>query len=310
MKSKDRFIILLVLLCIGSLFSGCEREEALKISMEEVETQAVQPPEEEGLRIAVSAIVSPKKTFIYYREMLDYVSEKLDVPVELVQRETYAEVNELIRQEKINAAFVCSGAYIVGHEQFAMELLVAPKAYGEPYYYSYIIVPEDSDAGDLEDLKDKKFAFTDPMSNTGKLAPTYMLAGIGETPESFFSGYIFTYSHDKSIEAVARKLVDGASVDSLIWDYANAANPEFTSKTKIISKSPPFGIPPVVVPTGLAPELKEKLRQVFLNMHLEPKGRTILANVKIDRFITIEDSAYDSIREMKTLLERQDEGNK
>lgn len=303
MKGKFEFIILLVLLVIGSLFLGCKREEAKKISLGEVETQSA--PEAEGLRIAVSAMISPKETFKYYREILDYISKKMGIPVELVQRDTYAEVNELVENEKLHAAFVCSGAYIDGHREFGMELLVAPKAYGEPYYYSYIIVPSDSDAERLEDLRGKKFAFTDPMSNTGKLVPTYMLAVVGENPDSFFSESIFTYSHDKSIEAVAQKLVDGAAVDSLIWDYAAATSPEFTSRTKIIRKSPPYGIPPVVIPRGLDPGIKEDLRKVFLNMHLDPEGRAILDKVKIDRLIEIEDRIYDSIREMREWVEEQ-----
>jgi phosphonate transport system substrate-binding protein len=234
--------------------------------------------------------------------MLDYISKKIGVPVELVQRDTYAEVNALVKDRKVSAAFVCSGAYIDGKREFGMELLVAPIAYGKPFYYSYIIVPIDSNAKRLEDLKGKKFAFTDPMSNSGKLAPTYMIGKIGENPESFFSDIIYTNSHDKSIEAVARNLVDGAAVDSLIWDYANTTEPEFTSKTMVIIKSPPYGIPPVVIPAGMAPELKEKLRNILLNMHLDAEGRSILEKVKIDRFTKIEDSAYDSIREMQRFL--------
>ncbi len=294
-------------LIIFSLLSGCKKEEAEVIILEVEETiPPVPPASDDELRIAVSAIISPKKTFIYYKEMLDYISKKMGMPVKLVQRDTYAEVNELVKQEKIHAAFVCTGAYIDGKDEFGMKLLVAPKAYGEPYYYSYIIVPADSDAGSFEDLRGMRFAFTDPMSNSGKLAPTYMLAKMGETPSTFFSKYIFTYSHDKSIEAVAQKLVDGAAVDSLIWDYLNATSPKFTSKTKIIFKSPPFGIPPVVVSKGLDPKTEADLKKLFLDMHLDPDCKKILDKLHIDSFIEIDDDAYDSSREMRSWVnERQ-----
>jgi phosphonate transport system substrate-binding protein len=304
MKGKYCFVFFVLLLSINLLFSGCEREKAEKVSLREVKSQPSLLPEKKGLKIAVSAIISPKKTFIYYKEILDYLSRKIDAPIELVQRDTYAEVNHLVKDEQIHAAFVCSGAYIDGHKDFGMELLVAPKAYGEPYYYSYVIVPVDSETRKLEDLRGKKYAFTYPMSNTGKLVPIYMLAMMGETSDSFFSKTIFTYSHDKSIEAVAHKLVDGASVDSLIWDYANVTNPEFTSKTRVIKKSPPYGIPPVVVPKGLDPKVKKKLREALLNMHLDAGGKIILEKVKIGRFIVIEDRAYDSIREMRKFVNK------
>ena len=101
----------------------------------------------------------------------------------------------------------------------------------------------------LADLRNYIFAFTDPDSNTGKLVPTYWLSLINERPETFFSKTIYTYSHDNAIMAVAKGLVDGAAVDGLIWEYYHHKNPVFTSETRIIRKSEPYGIPPLVTST-------------------------------------------------------------
>jgi phosphonate transport system substrate-binding protein len=155
----------------------------------------------------------------------------------------------------------------------------------------------------LQDLRGKRFAFTDPLSNTGRLVPTYMLAKMNETPESFFKATIFTQSHDKSIKAVAQGIVDGAAVDSLIWEYLNATNPEFTSRTRILQKSPAYAIPPVVVPRNLDPDLKASLKQAFLNAHIDPQGKQILRKMKIDKFTEIDDRAYDSVRKMQDWIE-------
>jgi len=303
---KKYILYLILFTSLLMVLFACEKEKAEVISLQEEEVLPTPPHNEvKGIKIAIAAIISPKKTLVYYKELLDYISKKMGVPVTLVQRDTYAEVNGLVRDEKIDVAFVCSGAYVDGHDVFGMEILAAPKAYGEPYYYSYIIVPVDSEYDELEDLRGKKFAFADPMSNTGKLVPTYMLAKINETPDSFFSKYIFTFSHDKSIEAVAQKLTDGAAVDSLIWDYTNATDPTFTSKTKVIVKSPPYGIPPVVVPRGLDPKMKSKLRNIFLNMHLDKESKALLDKLNIDSFVPVEDGAYNSIRDMKAWVQTQ-----
>jgi len=219
-----------------------------------------------------------------------------------VQRDTYSEINNLVQQGDVDMAFVCTGAYTEGKRNFSMELLAVPQMYGETLYYSYIIVPADSSARSLEDLRGKEFAFTDPLSNSGKLAPTYMLAQMNETPDRFFSSYTYTYSHDRSIEAVSEKVVDGAAVDSLIWKYFDSKTPQVTAKTRIIVQSPPYGIPPVVIPPGLDPELKEKLKNVLLHMHEDEEGRRILAEVRIDRFVEADDSLFDSVREMETRL--------
>ena len=254
-------------------------------------------------------MITPKEGFAYYREFLDYIGKRLNRHVELVERESYSEVNDLLRTGVVDVAFVCGGPYVEGHKDFGMELLAAPVAYGAASYYSYIIVPTDSSIYRFEELRGKKFAFTDPMSNSGKLAPTYMLARMNETPDTFFKSYIFTQTHDKAIKAVSMGVVDGAAVDSLVWEYANRNNPELTSKTRVIMKSPPYGIPPVVVRPGLDRGLKKELKEIFLNVHNDRKGRELLNKMMIDKFITVSDEAYDSIREMKRYLAAREQAN-
>jgi phosphonate transport system substrate-binding protein len=143
------------------------------------------------------------------------------------------------------------------------------------------------------------FAFTDPDSNTGKLVPTYWLWQMGEKAETFFKKTIFTFSHDNSILAVAKELVDGAAIDGLIWEYYNRKNPIFTSKTRIIRKSEPYGIPPIVASGFLASDLKNRIRQVLFSMHRDPEGQKILNELMIDRFTPPRDEWYDSIRNIE-----------
>jgi phosphonate transport system substrate-binding protein len=274
-----------------------------RISLQPSSAEVVSVPRQKNtLKIAVGAIISPTKSLVFYEDIFDYIGEKLGREVEMVQRKTYAEVNFLLEEERIDAAFVCSRPYVEGHRDFGMELLCVPMCFGKTEYCSYFIVHKDSLIQNLEDLRGKVFAFSDPLSNTGMLIPTYTLAMMGERPESFFRRHIFTYSHDNSIRSVAEKLVDGAAVDSLIWEYLKAEDPEWTAQTRIIYRSTPCGIPPVVVSPGIAPQLKEKLRSAFLNMHNDPRGREILKRILIDRFTVIEDSAYNSIRQMRAFM--------
>jgi phosphonate transport system substrate-binding protein len=302
-RCRNLLIVLVVLMLIFT--SACSRKKeprAVDLETREASRPAEIPSRDKSLRIAIGGMITPKEGYAYYREFLDYIGKRLHRHIELVDRESYSEVNDLLRTGAVDLAFVCGGPYVDGHKEFGMELLVAPVAYGAASYYSYIIVPKDSSVYRFEELRGRKFAFTDPMSNSGKLAPTYMLARMNETPDTFFKSYIFTQTHDKAIKAVSMGVVDGAAVDSLVWEYANRNDPELTSKTRVIMKSPPYGIPPVVVRPGLDPRLKEELKEIFLNVHNDRKGRELLSKMMIDKFITVSDDAYDSIREMKRYL--------
>lgn len=296
--------LVVVLALLATACSG----GAATIDFSQVEDQAptqAGAPGGNAIRMAVAPVFSPLPTFTLYQQLADYMGDKLGRPVELVQGKTYAEINDLVKSGDVALALVCTNPYLQGQQDFGMELLVAPLVRGEPYYYSLLIVRRDLDASSLEDLRGKTFAFSDPLSNTGRLAPLYQLALRGETPDSFFSRSIFTYSHDNSIRAVAEGVVDAAAVDSLVYDYLPVTEPDMMAKIKVIEKWGPFGINPFVVNPGLDPALKTQLRNVFLNMDKDSRGQELLAEFMVDRFIVPDDSIYDSVREMRSYLQER-----
>jgi len=270
-------------------------------------TVAVARPGEGGsptppLRVAVSSMISPKETFVHYRQLLAYIARNMNRDLEFVQRKTYGEIDELLGKGLIDLALICSGPYISGKDRYGFEPLAVPEVHGSHFYRSYLIVNQSSSFQRLEDLRGHSFAFTDPDSNTGRLVPTYWLAEMNQQPETFFSRIIFTYSHDNSIMAVARGLVDGATVDGLMWDFYQAKDPTFTSKTRIIKKSEPFGIPPLVASRQLSVEVKERIRKLLLTMHQDPEGQKLLNELMIDRFIPLKEEWYETLKQMNQYL--------
>ncbi len=301
-RSKVEILITGLILAVLLITAGCGRDsDAVVVDFSKtiaVEQPASQVHEAATFNVAVAAMISPKETFGYYRQLLDYIGEKLGREVQFIQRKTYGEINELLGLGQIDLAFICSGPYAAGKEIYDFELVATPQVQKSHFYQSYLIVNKASPINRIEDLKGRIFAFTDPDSNTGKLVPTYWLYEMGEQPETYFSKTIYTYSHDNSILAVAKALVDGAAIDGLIWEYYHQKDPVFTSRTRIIRKSKPYGIPPIVASRHISSELKSRIRQLFFTMHNDPEGQKILAELMIDRFIEPRDEWYDSIREM------------
>lgn len=294
---RNAFLLILVFI-LSACVAAPETEVAGYVDLSQREPLLLPTGEVQALRVAVAAVISPKGTVESYSPFLDYLSAKLGRPVELVQRRTYAEINDLIERGEVDLAFVCTSAYIAGHDKFNMELLAAPQVDGETVYHSYLIVPADSKAQDMADLRGKVFAFTDPMSLTGRMYPTYLVQQLGTTPEKFFARTFFTYSHDEAIYAVANKLADGAAVNSLIYDFAVERDPSLKDKLRITHKSPGFGIPPVVVNPNLRPQLKAELRDLLFALNESEEGRFALKSIGVDLFVPIDDSAYESVRSL------------
>ena len=251
------------------------------------------------VKIGVASMITPVNAVKYYQDIIDYIGEKIKQPVQMVNRRTYDEMDSLLEKGEVKIAFICSAPYVKNRKQFGIELLVAPTVDGNPVYRSYIIVHNDSHIKTFPELKGKVFAFTDPGSNTGKLYPTYVLKGMGFTPERFFKRLLYSYSHNKSVEMVAKKIVDGAAMESIVYDHMLKTGSPYAKQTRIIKRSPPFGIPPVVVTRDIDPVLRKKLKDVFLAMHKTVKGKAVLDAMMIEGFVEVPDTNYDSIRKME-----------
>lgn len=251
------------------------------------------------VKIGVASMITPVDAVKYYQDVIDYVGEQIGRHVQMVHRRTYDEMDSLLEKGEVKIAFICSAPYVKNRERFGVELLVAPSVDGKAIYHSYIIVPKDSPMKSFPELKGRVFAFTDPKSNTGKLYPTYLLKTMGYTPERFFKKFLYSYSHNKSVEMVAKKIVDGAAVESIVYDHMLKSDSPYAKQTKIIKRSPPYGIPPVVVTKDIDPALRKIVKDAFLSMQWTAKGKAILSAMMIDGFVEVPDKNYDSIRQME-----------
>ncbi len=239
----------------------------------------------------VSAMVSPGETASKYADLLSYLSRKINKPILVLQGKDYQSTNKLLNEGRVDLAILCTGNYFFVKD--SVEILVSPVFRGKPYYYSYIIVNKKKEYRNLEDLKGKTFAFTDPFSLSGHIYPGSILKLKGYNEETFFRKIIFTYNHDNSIRLVNEGLVDGAAVDSLIYEYLFKENPDAVENIKVIHTSPPLPSPPVVISKKMDHKTKEKLLSTFLLMDKDKEGSQILRALAIDSFVESNNSFYE-----------------
>jgi phosphonate transport system substrate-binding protein len=249
-----------------------------------------------SLRIAIAPVISPEKSFLFYKDFVEYIAAVVGRNGILITRSTYGEVNGLLREQRCDMALVCTLSYLRGKNEFGLKLLAAPVIKGNIHYRSHIVVPRDSAAKGLLDLKGKSFASADIMSTSGWLYPAVWLKKRGINPLMFFKKHELTGSHDRSIQAVANRNVDGAAVDSIVYDQTPK---KIKKKVRVINTSPSFGMPPMVTPKQLNPELRERLLNALLAAHNDPRGKAILSALEIDRFEVVQDDLYDSVEDLE-----------
>jgi phosphonate transport system substrate-binding protein len=304
------YLVVIIFLLLGGCRQGSKDVMTIDFS-EPARNEEISSGEHgrEPLKIAVSAMSSPRETFSAYEDIIRYVAERLDVPFEFYQRRTYSEINSMLEEGQLDFAFICSGAYVSLDRESGIELLTVPVTRGNTVYQAYVIVPESSPVQKFAELRGMNFAYTDLLSNTGQLYPLYRVLKEEGEPETFFSSTVFTNAHDVSIQMVSKGLVDGASVHGMVFEYLRENEPDKIRGVRIIEKSDYFGIPPVVASHRMDKELKIMVREILQNMHLDPRGREIISMLLIDRFVDGKDQDYDGVRKMKSLLETRNQVN-
>jgi phosphonate transport system substrate-binding protein len=265
-----------------------------------VQPPAVQPAAPGKLRFSVAAMLSPQDTFESYSRAFELIAERLGVEIEFVQRKTYREVNDLLVAGQVDAAMVCTGGFIELEQRAPgkVELLAVPIVGGITTYNSYVIVPASSRAKSLADLAGRRFAFTDELSLTGRAYAIYWLRQHGADPATFFGSVQLTRSHDRSVEAVAKGVVDGACVDSLIYDEMLRLHPALRKALRIIDVSPPFGSPPVVAATAVPAARRAAIRDALVGLSTDAEGAKALAAIGIQGFTRLPASHYDGARKV------------
>ncbi|WP_094228477.1 PhnD/SsuA/transferrin family substrate-binding protein [Methanolobus psychrotolerans] len=291
---KYLFMFSLILsLVIITASSGCfEGDESVKVSLEKTEILENSAVREKPVRIGVFAMASPKMTMEYYQDFLDHLSEDTGLDFELVQRDNPAELNYLLETKYLDAVFLREDDYLAGHDDFGMGIIAVPVIHGDIHYFSYIITRSDDDVDSLEDLRNKRFAFNSYRFNRGEVVPEYMRKMINESPDSFFSSYIYSNSQDNFIDMIMQGTLDGAEVDCTMWEYVVEDSADYSSNLKIIYSSPPQLAPAIAVHPDIDRELRGKIETSLFRMHDSLEGRDVLENMHFNMFVEIDHSAY------------------
>lgn len=298
MSKVTRRATLVMLILLSFLLAACGRTEPIQhVTLSNL--QPVSTPErgeKVTLRVALAVGLSPTQSIARYQALTTYLSEKLNRPVELIQRKTYKEVDDLIEEGKVDIAFVCSSSYVIGHEEFGERLVAVPITNGSPYYQSVIIANANTDIRDFLQLKGRSFAFVDPQSTSGSL---YALSRVNKQGGlKFFKSYIYTYGHSNSIAAVRDRLVDAAAVDS--WTLAStlSKNSQLANIIRIVDTSPEYANNPVVASPRLDEITFLAVQNALVSMNREGTGQEALQAAGYDRFELLNDSLYGSVREL------------
>ena len=242
--------------------------------------------------IPVAGSTSMKENF---GALTNYLSKQLGIKVELQLAGDYTGVITGMQHKHIDVAYLGPKSYVEAHRRANAEALVVEVdgESGLPGYNGTIITKKGSGLKTIADLKGKTWAFTSSQSTSGTLVPTVMFSKAGINPKEYFSRVVYSGGHEASILTVKAGKVDAASTNNL--DFNRGLGKHWNKDDfNIIWKSDLIPGAPMAARADLPTSLKMALKGAFLSYN-DPEG---LAKLKNKGYIKVNDSNYDSVRDL------------
>ena len=242
--------------------------------------------------IPVAGSTSLKDTF---GGLVTYLEKTLGVKVNMQTASDYAGVITAMQHKHIEVAYLGPKSYVEAARRANAEA-IATEVDAEtnlPGYYGMIITKKGSGLKSLEDIKNKRWAFTSTHSTSGTLVPTVMFSKKGIDPTKYFSKVVYSGGHETSILSVKAGKIDAASTNNLDFNRGVGRNWEMDD-FNVIWKSDIIPGAPIAVRGDLPTSLKMALKGAFISY----KDKDGLEKMKNKGFIAGADSIYDSVREL------------
>ena len=233
-----------------------------------------------------------------YRPLADYLSKKLNRPVELRTVDSWEGLAKSLANGETDLALMGPWGYVLANHQAGAQAISTILYDGKPEYFAIIITHPKSGISTLADLKGKTFAFGDKGSTSGYLIPLHYLMTQGITPEKYFGKTVHT-SHQAIETQVTQGVLDAGA------DYNRNRNAMIeqglikAENSKIIWTSPPLPNDAFAVSRALADntaligQLRSALSEVGDALKSQPK----LLPAHYTGFVTRDNAFYKPIRD-------------
>lgn len=259
--------------------------------------QAAPDPDPQTLKVALLPDENASTIIKNNKGLKDYLEAQLGKKVELVVTTDYSSMIEAMRHGRLDLAYFGPLSYVLARQKSEIEPFAALKVKGSTTYQSVVIANISSGVKAISDIKGKNVAYGDKVSTSSHLIPKSVLAEKGLDAGRDYQEH-FVGSHDAVALAVQNGHAQAGGLSRPIFESLVERKMVSLDKVKVLEYSKPFPQYPWTLRSNLKPELKDKIRNAFLNL----KDPAVLKAFKADGFEAITDRQYDVVRNLGPLL--------
>ena len=237
-----------------------------------------------------------------YIGLIKIIEKLTGYKIEPIKITDYNAAVEAMRAGRAQIAWYGGKTYIVAAEIAEAEAFAAGVRKGETNanYFTYFIVPKDSQLNTLIDTKGKILAMNNIGSTSGDLIPQVELLKINISVKNDFKNVFYAGSHDACLLSVLNGHADVCAMSSRNFDARLADGTFKRSEVKIIHTSSPVPPPPLAYSKRLPQNVRDKIKSATLEAHKH--GIIGGYGGEMEKYIEVKDSDYNLLREVDRLL--------
>ncbi|MBF0227205.1 MAG: phosphate/phosphite/phosphonate ABC transporter substrate-binding protein [Desulfobacterales bacterium] len=203
-----------------------------------------------------------------FQPLVDYVQKECGVKASYVAVDKYGELEQKMKEKLIHIGSFTTNAYVQAKAYFPeiRYMLSGLSKEGDlirDSYHGVIVTLNTSDIYTLQDLKGKKFGFTDVSSSSGYKFPRQEFINAGIQPDDSFFKIFFLGKHNKVTDALAAKVIDGAAT----WDVNMVeAKAKHGDIFRVIVQTKPIPVSALAAAPHLSDETFQKIKQCIMKL--------------------------------------------
>ncbi len=301
---RSKLIVLIIFAFFISTIAGCGSGEVLEQDFKFNTTEVTKPT------VVIGRV--PSETVIQLLQelepLIEIIEKKTEVNVQFKFANNYDEIINGMQNNKYDLAFLGPLAYVQyenSSETISYQPLIKPVRYGNPYYRAIIFTYKNSGIKTLKQLEGRKIAFVDQTSTSGYLFPLAKLLESGIDPQKDMEKIDFLFRHDRVVRAVLEKKYEAGAVYKGARAQTLSKGQDPDELLPVLAETDKIPSEPLVIKKSFLKknsELANSILNVLLELDNSPKGKSILNNLGIDRYIPAKNEDYDPVRRViKTL---------
>jgi len=248
------------------------------------------------LRVSAIPDEAPTELQRKFKPLGEYLKKETGLDVQFTPVTDYAAVVEGLATNKIDLAWLGGFTFVQAKLRTGGAAVPIVQRAEDEKFTSKFIVPADSKAKTLADLRGATFAFGAPSSTSGHLMPRHFLLQGGINPEKDFKTVAFSGAHDATVAFVASGRAEAGVLNASVMDkLVESANPN-AAKVRVLATTAPYYDYNWTVRPGLDAATTKKLADAFLKLDAaNPAHKEILELQRASKFIPTQASNYDGI---------------